>query len=122
MFQSDEELLATFKAFFPIKTKKELRNIYKNTLVDQRKSETGGGSISYIEFRQGINKRLKTFDGWLMDQQLMQIFQCLQNRGRLGLPDFVRGIRGCLGQYRQLIVDFVFTKLDKNESGLRTLS
>lgn len=111
MHEDSAELIERFRSFFPNKKKRDLISIYKNLIVEGSKTFT-----SSQQFRIAI-ERFKNYDGTFSEEDFTEVFNIMQKSDKIRCEDFIRSVRGSLSTYRGLVVEFVFKKIEKNDTG-----
>ena len=118
----DERNMVRFRRYFPDINRKALTAAFGD-LVRLAHADAGNGRkpLNLPQFKYAVTKLFPEIAVHFNELELRSIFDCfdIDGTGTITLFEFTKGLRGKLQPYRQLLVNFVFQKLDtKNDQKL----
>jgi len=83
----------------------------------------GGGSLSRVELELGLDKFMRGFGVHLSKAEIDELFKLfdVDSSGSVTYDEFLKGIRGTMGQFRVDLVKLAFAQLDQRGRGVVTL-
>lgn len=109
--QSEEEVILRFRNCF---AKKSREKYDPDSICDSLLGKT-----KFLERHQFPNALYKSkfYEGDFAPKEIEQIFDVIQRKGKVDKFDLNEALRISLSPYKMAIVDYVFKRLDQNQSG-----